>query len=58
MSAAGAAIAMSTQRGGAAKRDGHQHFSVLPVDPLATVFNKRLSIQPWSISKPRPSTSW
>jgi len=43
MSAAGAAVAMSTQRGGAAALDGQQHFSVLPVDPLAAVFYKCLS---------------
>ena len=43
MSAAGAAIAMSTQSGGAAARNRQQHFSMLPVDPLATVFDKRLS---------------
>src|SRR5271156_6848931 len=43
MSAAGAAIAMPTQRGGATARDGQQHFLVLPVDPLATVFKKCLS---------------
>ena len=43
MSAASTAIAMSTQRGGAAAHDGQQHFSVLPVDPLATVFDKGLS---------------
>src|ERR1700745_2903005 len=43
MSAAGAAIAMSTPRGGAAARDRRQHLSVLPVDPLAAVFHKRLS---------------
>ena len=43
MSAAGAAIAMSTQSGGTAARNRQQHFSMLPVDPLATVFDKRLS---------------
>src|ERR1035437_8605772 len=43
MSAAGTAIAMSAQRGGAAARNGRQHFLVLPVDPLATVFKKCLS---------------
>jgi hypothetical protein len=40
MSAAGAAIAMSAQRGGSAACNGQQHFSVLPVDPLAAVFNE------------------
>ena len=43
MSAAGAAIAMSSQRGGATARDGQQHLPVLPVHPLAAVFNKCLS---------------
>ncbi len=39
-SAAGAAIAMSTQRGRAAAHDGQQHLLVLPVDPPAAVFHK------------------
>ena len=43
MSAAGTAIAMSAQHGGAAARDGQQHLLVLPVHPLATVFKKGLS---------------
>ena len=43
VSAAGAAIAMSTQRGGAAAQDRQQHFSVLPVDPLTAAFDKCLS---------------
>ncbi len=43
MSAAGAAIAMSAQRGGAAARDSQQHLLVLPVDPPATMFKERLS---------------
>ena len=43
MSAVRALIAMSAQRGSAAARDGQQHFLVLPVDPLATVFKKCLS---------------
>ena len=43
MSAVRALIAMSTQRGGAAARDGQQHLFVLPVDPLATAFNEGLS---------------
>jgi len=43
MSAAGAAIAMSAQRGGAAARDSQQHLLVLPVDPPAAVFNEGLS---------------
>ena len=43
MSAAGAAIAMSTERGGAAALDSQQHLPVLPVDPPATVFHKCLS---------------
>jgi len=33
MSAAGAAVAMPTQRSRAAARDGQQHLLVLPVDP-------------------------
>jgi hypothetical protein len=41
-SAAGAAIAMSTQRGRAAARDGQQHLPVLPVDRI------RLSNAPFS----------
>ena len=43
MSAAGAAVAMPAQRGGAAAHDGQQHLPVLPVDPPATVFHKCLS---------------
>jgi len=43
MSAAHAAVAMSAQRGGAAARDGQQRLAVLPVDPLTTAFDKRLS---------------
>ncbi len=43
MSAAGAAVAMPAQRGGAAARDGQQHLLVLPVHPLAAVFKERLS---------------
>src|SRR5664279_794804 len=42
LSAAATAVAMSAQRGGAAARDGQQHFLVLPVDPPATVFKKCL----------------
>ena len=43
MSAAGAAVAMPAQRGGAAAHDGQQHLPVLPVDPPAAVFDKCLS---------------
>src|ERR1035437_9999504 len=43
MSAACAAVAMATEHGGAAARNGQQHFSVLPVDPLAAVFEESLS---------------
>jgi len=43
MSAAGAAVAMPAQRGGAAAHDGQQHLPVLPVDPSAAVFDKCLS---------------
>ena len=43
MSATGAAVAMPTQRGGAAACDGQQHLLVLPVHPLAAVFKERLS---------------
>src|SRR5277367_681588 len=43
MSAAGAAVAMPAQRGGAAAHDGKQHLLVLPVDPLAAVIHKCLS---------------
>ena len=43
MSAAGTAITMSAQRSGTATRDGQQHLLVLPVDPPAAAFKKRLS---------------
>jgi len=43
MFAVRALIAMSTQRSGTAARDGQQHLLVLPVDPLATALEKRLS---------------
>ena len=43
VSAAGAAIAMAAQRGGAAAHDGQQHLPVLPVDPPAAAFHKCLS---------------
>src|SRR5260370_41986135 len=43
MSAAGAAIAMSTQSGGGAARKSPERFLLLPVDPLATLFDKRHS---------------
>src|SRR5580658_781212 len=43
MSAACTAVAMTTQRGGTAARDGQQHLPVLPVDPPAAVFHKCLS---------------
>lgn len=43
MSAVRALIAMSTKRSGTAARDGQQHFLMLPVDPLATALEKRLS---------------
>jgi len=43
MSAVSAAIAMSTERGGAAALDSEQHLPVLPVDPPATAFYKCLS---------------
>ena len=42
MSAAGAAVAMATQRGSAAAQDRQQHLLVLPVDPLTTAFDKCL----------------
>src|SRR5271156_1320855 len=42
MSAVHALIAMSTQRSGAATRDGQQHLFVLSVDPLATALNEGL----------------
>src|SRR5258708_26708628 len=38
MSAAGALIAMSAQRSGAATGDGQQHLLMLPADPPATAF--------------------
>src|ERR1019366_7530047 len=43
MSAAGAAIAMAAEHGGAAAHDGKQHLLVLPVDPLTTAFDECLS---------------
>ena len=43
MSAAGAAVAMSTQRGGATAQDRQQHLLVLPVDPFTAAFDKCLS---------------
>jgi hypothetical protein len=43
MSAAGAAVAMAAQRGGAAARDGQQHLLVLPVNPSTAVIHKCLS---------------
>src|ERR1035438_599814 len=43
VSAAGAAVAMSAQRGGAAACNGQQHLLVLPVDPPAAVLHKCLS---------------
>src|SRR5882724_3924337 len=43
MSAVRALIAMSTQRSSAAACNGQQHFWMLPADPLAAAFNKRLS---------------
>ena len=43
MSAAGAAIAMSAQRGSAAADDGQQHLPMLPIHPPPTEFNKGLS---------------
>src|ERR1035438_2872357 len=42
-SAAGTAIAMSAERGGAAACDGQQHLLTLPVHPPATAFKKGLS---------------
>jgi hypothetical protein len=43
MSATGATIAMTAQRGSSAAHDGQQHLPVLPVDPPAAVFNECLS---------------
>jgi hypothetical protein len=40
MPAAGTLIAMSAESGGAAARDGQQHFLVLPSDPPAIAFDK------------------
>ena len=42
MPAAGTAVAMSTQRSGAAARDRQQDLLVLPVDPALTPLEKRL----------------
>ena len=42
MSAAGAAIAMAAQSGGAATHDGGQHLLVLPADPLAAAVDEAL----------------
>src|SRR6266478_8617377 len=38
--APGAPIEMSTECGGATRRDGQQHFGMLPADPLAVSFEE------------------
>ena len=43
MSAVRALIAMPAQCGGSAAGDGQQHLLVLPIDPLATALDERLS---------------
>ena len=43
MSAAGAFIEMSAERGGATPRNGQQHFDVLPGDPLTASFDECVS---------------
>ena len=40
MSAAGAFIEMSAERGGTTPRNGQQHFDVLPADPGAASLNE------------------
>ena len=42
MSAIGTAITVPAQRGGAAASNGQQHLLMLPTDPLAAAFKKRL----------------
>ncbi len=43
MSAAGAFIEMSAERGGTTPRNGQQHFDVLPGDPLTASFDECVS---------------
>jgi hypothetical protein len=43
MSAASAFIEMSAERGGAAPRNGQQHFDMLPGDPLTASFDECVS---------------
>ena len=43
MSAASALIEMSAERGGAAARNGQQHFDMLPGDPLTASFDECVS---------------
>src|SRR5579864_4064185 len=43
ISATGTLVAMSAECGGAATRDGLQHFQMLPGDPVAAAFDERLS---------------
>src|SRR5208282_5396789 len=43
VSAAGAFIKMTAERGGATPRNGQQHFDMLPANPLTASFNKGLS---------------
>src|SRR6266566_5125184 len=43
MSAAGAFIEMSAERGGATPRNGQEHFNVLPGDPLTASFDECVS---------------
>jgi hypothetical protein len=43
MPAAGALIAMATERGRTATRDGQQYLLMLPVDPSAAAFDEALS---------------
>ena len=40
MSAAGAFIKMTAERGGAAPRNGQQHFDMLPANPLTASFDE------------------
>src|SRR5258708_12789319 len=52
MSAAGAFIEMSAERGGTTPRNGQQHFDVLPGDPLTASFYQCVSPTPDHIPHP------
>src|SRR5450631_4041220 len=54
MSAAGAAVAMATQRSSAAAQDRQQHLLVLPVHPPAAAFNEK-TVQHSEQCRPSPA---